>query len=67
MHSYRIKRFSQILNTHGGIEGFKSSRKYDQDMERLQKGKTLRELSKPNQFNEEIKKLQNELKEAKKR
>ena len=65
---YKIKRFSSssILNTRQNIVGFKNHFKYDQDMERLGKGKTLRELSCPNVFNKEMAKLKNELEEMKK-
>lgn len=65
---YKIRRFSinSILNTRQNIIGFKNHRNYDQDMERLGKGKTLRELSSPNVFNKEMAKLKNELNEMKK-
>lgn len=65
---YKIRRFSanSILNTRQNIVGFKNHFNYDQDMERLGKGKTLRELSCPNIFNKEMAKLKNELDEMKK-
>jgi hypothetical protein len=59
---YRIKRFSSsILNTRITGIGFQNKRKYDQDMDRLQKGDTLRELNSPNVYNKEIAKLKKEL------
>ena len=62
---YRIKRFSSILGTHSS-SGFKKDREYDQDLNRLSKGKTARELSSPNQFHKMKEKLKKELEEAKK-
>lgn len=63
---YRIKRFSSVLNT-AGTSGFKKHFKYDQDLNRLSKGKTSRELANPgSQFQKMQKDLKKELEEAKK-
>lgn len=61
----KIKRFSSILNTKLG-NGFKADRNYDQDLNRLGRGESLRELSNLNQFHKEMSKLKNELEEMKK-
>ena len=63
---YRIKRFSSVLNT-SGTSGFDKKRKYDQDLNRLSRGETSRELANPgSQFQKMKKKLKEELEEAKK-
>lgn len=56
MTKYKIKRFS-VITTARGVGG----RKLDQDLNRLQKGLTKRELSMPNIFNEEMAKLKKSL------
>lgn len=57
----RIKRFSSnlILN-YRNAPGFIKGRKYDTDMDRLQRGSYKRELSKG--LGHEMKKLKNDLK-----
>ena len=63
---YRIKRFSSVLST-SGTSGFDKKRKYDQDLNRLSKRETSRELANPgSQFQKMKKKLKEELEEAKK-
>lgn len=56
MTKYKIKRFS-VITTARGVGG----RKLDQDLNRLQKGLTKRELSLPNVFNKEMAKMKDEL------
>jgi hypothetical protein len=53
---FKIKRFSTIINAKGV-----NNRKYDQDLNRLQKGKTQRELNSPNVLNREMAKVKSEL------
>lgn len=67
---YSIKRFSavassKILNTRMGL-GFNKNRKYDTDLDRLGRIHTAQgELSKPNQLNDELRKLHKELRVSK--
>ena len=62
-----IKRFSatQILNTNG-VAGFTRGRKYDTDFDRLGRMKTSqRELNQVGGINSELRKLRQELNDAK--
>ena len=55
---YKIKRFSkeQLIKLKGtGLTGIDSNRNYDQDLNRLQKGNTQRQLNTPNILNKELK------------
>lgn len=55
---YKIKRFSkeQLIKLKGtGLTGINSNRNYDQDLNRLQKGNTQRQLNTPNILNKELK------------
>lgn len=62
---YKVKRFStKVLGTLSS--GFRKDRNYDQDLNRLSKGKTSRELSKPNEFQKMKDDLKKELEESKK-
>lgn len=64
---YKIRRFSadKVLGTNSASSiGFTKGRKYDMDLNRLSKIKTSQDqLSKPNTLNNEMKKLNNELKD----
>lgn len=64
----KLRRFSAVKNMNTRITGigFKDGFNYDQDLNRLQKGKTLRELNSPNVYNREMAKLNKELEELKK-
>lgn len=55
---YKIKRFSkeQLIKLKGtGLTGIDGNRNYDQDLNRLQKGNTQRQLNTPNILNKELK------------
>lgn len=55
-----VSRKSKILDTGGGVEGFKRKRKYDTDMDRLSRSRVQNEMS-SNQLNEELNKASKEL------
>lgn len=68
---YSVKRFSavasgKILNTRQSSLGFDRTRKYDTDLDRLGRVKTAQgELGKTGQLRDEMRKLSQELKNAK--
>lgn len=65
---YKIRRFSanKVLGTNSASSiGFTKGRKYDTDLNRLGKIRTSQDqLSKPNTLNNEMKKLNKEIREA---
>jgi hypothetical protein len=63
MIKFRQKEFSKeiILNTKI-LDKKNGKNRYDQKMDRLSDSKTLRELSRPGVFREEMKKMRDELK-----